>query len=114
MQKWTGLVLLLTSPLFGQPAATVTAVRAGRMIDVQSGTVVRNAVVLVVKDRIQAAGQGIPIPAGARLIDLGEVTLLPGLIDSHTHLLQYYETAWRSDPAKVAKIRQMTTVNKVL
>lgn len=62
----------------------------------------------------QAAGQGIPIPARARLIDLGEVTLLPGLIDSHTHLLQYYETAWRSNHAKVAKIRQMTTVNKVL
>jgi hypothetical protein len=50
MQKWTGLVLLLTSSLFGQPTATVTAVRAGRMIGVQSGTVVRNAVVRVEKD----------------------------------------------------------------
>ena len=65
----------------------VIGVRAARMIDVHSGTVVANAVVLVEKDRIQAAGEGLAIPAGARLINLGDATLLPGLIDSHTQLL---------------------------
>jgi imidazolonepropionase-like amidohydrolase len=84
------------------------------MIDVRSGTVVANAVVLVEKDRIRAAGGGLAIPAGARLIDLGDATLLPGLIDSHTHLLRYYDMAWRANAAMAAKIRRMTTVNKVL
>jgi hypothetical protein len=58
MQKPACLVLVLclclASWLCGQPAVTVTAVRAARMIDVHSGTVVANAVVLVEKDRIQA------------------------------------------------------------
>jgi len=108
------VVLCLASWLCGQPAVTVTAVRAARMIDVHSGTVVANAVVLVEKDRIQAAGDGLAIPAGARLINLGDATLLPGLIDSHTHLLQYYDLAWRGNAAMTAKIRRMTTVNKVL
>ena len=108
------VVLCLPSWLCGQPAVTVTAVRAARMIDVHGGTVVANAVVLVEKDRIQAAGDGLAIPAGARLINLGDATLLPGLIDSHTHLLQNYDLAWRSNAAMVAKIRRMTTVNKVL
>jgi imidazolonepropionase-like amidohydrolase len=65
-------------------------------------------------DRIKSAGVDIPIPTGARLLDLGDVTLLPGLIDSHTHLLQTYDRAWRGNPAMGAKIRGMTTVNKVL
>jgi len=59
-------------------------------------------------------GDGLAIPAGARLINLGDATLLPGLIDSHTHLLQYYDLAWRGSAAMIAKIRRMTTVNKVL
>ena len=44
-------------------------------------------VVLVEGKRISAVGSGLSIPAGARVIDLGDMTLLPGLIDSHTHLL---------------------------
>lgn len=109
-----GVVVCLASWLCGQPAVTVTAVRAARMIDVHSGTVIANPVVLVEKDRIRAAGDGLAIPAGARLINLGDATLLPGLIDAHTHLLQYYDLAWRGNAAMTAKIRRMTTVNKVL
>jgi imidazolonepropionase-like amidohydrolase len=94
--------------------AIVTAIRADRMLDVQSGKIISHAVVVVEADRITAAGTDIAIPPGARLLDLGNVTLLPGLIDSHTHLLQYYDRAWRADPAMTGKIRRMTTVNKVL
>jgi imidazolonepropionase-like amidohydrolase len=43
------------------------------------------------------------IPAGARLINLGVATLLPGLIDSHTHLLQYTDLSWRGNPAMTGK-----------
>jgi len=64
-----------------------TAIRAGRLIDGNSDTVVNNAVVLVEKDKITAVGSGLAIPAGTQVIELGDVTLLPGLIDAHTHLL---------------------------
>ncbi len=49
--------------------------------------VVTNAVILVTGDKISSVGSGLAIPKGAQVIDLGDATLLPGLIDSHTHLL---------------------------
>lgn len=68
------------------PPATVTAVKAAHMLDVRSGALVDNAVVLISGERITAAGSKLAIPAGAQIIDLGSKTLLPGLIDMHTHL----------------------------
>ncbi|MGI9044116.1 MAG: metal-dependent hydrolase family protein, partial [Gemmatimonadaceae bacterium] len=69
------------------PAAT-TAIRAARMITIASPAIVSDAVIVVSGDRIVAAGPsaGISIPAGATVIDLGDVTLLPGFIDSHVHI----------------------------
>jgi len=67
--------------------AQVTAVRSQRMLDVQSGSYVSDAVVLIQDGRITAAGSGLAIPAGAQVIDLGAATLMPGLIDAHTHLM---------------------------
>jgi len=66
--------------------ATVTAIKAAHMVDVRKGTLIDDAVVLVSGERITAAGSKLAIPAGATVIDLGNKTLLPGLIDSHTHL----------------------------
>jgi imidazolonepropionase-like amidohydrolase len=66
-----------------QPPAI--AVRAARMLDVVSGQMLRNATVVVQGDRISAVNQA-SVPAGAQVIDLGDVTLLPGFIDAHTHL----------------------------
>ncbi|MFS2137884.1 amidohydrolase family protein [Duganella sp. Dugasp56] len=68
------------------PPAAVTAVKAAHMLDVRSGALVDNAVVLISGERITAAGSKLAIPAGAQVIDLGSKTLLPGLIDMHTHL----------------------------
>jgi imidazolonepropionase-like amidohydrolase len=65
----------------------VIAVRASRMLDVKSGSVVPNAVVLIQDDKITAAGPSLKIPAGTEVVDLGDATLLPGLIDCHTHLM---------------------------
>src|SRR5258708_7647711 len=68
------------------PALPVIAVRAARLIDGRGASPIAPAVVLIRGDRIEAAGAGLPIPAGTRIIDLGSATLLPGLIDLHTHL----------------------------
>ena len=66
-------------------AQQVTVVRAARMLDLESGRIVRNAVVLVEDGRIKSVGSG-EIPEDADIIDLGNLTLLPGLIDMHVHL----------------------------
>jgi imidazolonepropionase-like amidohydrolase len=68
------------------PPPHITAVKAAHMLDVRSGAMVDQAVVLIADDRITAAGSKLAIPAGAKVIDLGDKTLLPGLIDMHTHL----------------------------
>jgi len=70
----------------GQAPAAVTVIRAARMIAGTAGTVTAPAVVVIRGDRIASAGSTSQIPAGARIIDLGGATLLPGLIDLHTHL----------------------------
>lgn len=71
------------------PAAGTIVLHADRMITIASPTVVRNAAIVVTGDKIVAAGPAstLGVPAGARVIELGDVTLLPGFIDAHTHII---------------------------
>jgi len=68
----------------------MVAVRAGRLIDPKAGTVVQGAVVLIENGKVKAVGPGLAIPADANVIDLSGMTVLPGLIDCHTHLVGDY------------------------
>ncbi|HVD77070.1 MAG TPA: amidohydrolase family protein [Vicinamibacteria bacterium] len=79
------------------PAASGTEVvvlKAARMFDGRGDTTVPNGVVIVESGRITAAGSGLPVPAGARVIDLGDATLLPGFIDAHVHLTGESSEDW--------------------
>jgi imidazolonepropionase-like amidohydrolase len=97
MRKLSALLPVLFFALVstGQPAAqlpaSVTLVRAARLLDPRTGNVLSPAAVLIENGRVKAVGSPARVqadaPAGVRTIDLGSATLLPGLIDGHTHLL---------------------------
>lgn len=82
------------------------AVRAGRLIDGTGAAPVRDAVILIEGDRITAVGPGLAIPPGTEVIDLSHSTVLPGLIDCHTHITSqsgsYYDDLFRRSPIDVA------------
>ena len=83
---------VLTNHHHGSYAARTLAIRCGKLIDGKSATPISNAVILIQEDRITAVGGDIKIPAGAQVIDLSKATVLPGLIDTHTHLTYHYDT----------------------
>jgi imidazolonepropionase-like amidohydrolase len=78
--------LLCFGLLAGHCVAQITAIKAGRLVDPDAGTVLADQVVLIRDNKIEAVGKGLAIPAGANVIDLSGKTVLPGLIDCHTHL----------------------------
>lgn len=81
------LTFTLPSTAHAEDATVATvAVKAARLLDVKTGKFVENAVVLIKGERIDAVGSNLAIPAEAQVIDLGGATLLPGLIDAHTHI----------------------------
>ena len=66
--------------------AQVTAIKAGSLIDPDAGTALIDQVILIRANKIEAVGRALAIPSGATIIDLSNMTVLPGLIDCHTHL----------------------------
>ena len=84
MKQFTVLMIALA---FGPLALSqITVVRAGRLIDPDSGTVLTNQVIMIKDGKIQAVGSALALPANATVIDLSDKTVLPGLIDCHTHV----------------------------
>src|SRR5437763_3183317 len=74
-------------PVAQYSAPQVVAVRAGRLFDPRSGTMLANQVIGIRGDRIVDVGPNLAVPAGARIVDLSRVTVLPGLIDTHLHVM---------------------------
>ncbi|WP_343731521.1 amidohydrolase family protein [Duganella sp.] len=100
MKAITSSILMLACAAACAAEPATIAVKAAHMVDVRNGTLVDNAVVLISGERITAAGSKLAIPAGAQVIDLGNKTLLPGLIDAHTHITGNPEDAGYSLIAK--------------
>ena len=92
----TVLLALAVGP---PPAAAqdVIAVRAAHIIDGRGNEPIANGVVVIEGDRIVSVGPGSTAPAGATVIDLGDATLLPGLIDLHTHLSGSTNVTWEEE-----------------
>jgi len=83
------LVLMCVGRLSAQtvPDTMPTIIRAGRVFDSEKGTMSGPQEILVMKGRIESVGPTVTAPKGARIVDLSKYTVLPGLIDAHTHLL---------------------------
>jgi imidazolonepropionase-like amidohydrolase len=88
-------VVLLSGARAQQPAAKSYALKAARLFDGKSNSLVTPGIVIVANGKITAAGSGAQIPAGAEVIDLGDATLLPGFIDAHTHLTMMNSDDWK-------------------
>src|SRR5258707_10584018 len=92
--RWSRLVLAILAFVIGtipiRAADTVIAVKAKRIFDGKSKSLVPDGVVIVQGDRILDVGSNLPLPGDAQVIDLGDATLAPGFMDAHTHLTLDY------------------------
>ena len=104
MRKVSGLFLLLicflllVSQVHAQaqkPEAKTVVIKAARLFDGKSASLVTPGVVVIADGKIVAAGANAAAPGGAELIDLGDATLLPGFIDAHTHLTMMNTTDYK-------------------
>ena len=101
------------SPVHAQSTAPAAVpaplvLHAQRMLDVAGGRIITPGEVLIEGERIRASGSAVARPAGARIIDLGDVTLMPGLIDAHVHLFLHpgaedLQTVKESVPARTLR-----------
>src|SRR5438477_1467532 len=80
------LLLLLSFGISARAADETIALKAARLFDGKSSSLLQNGVVIVRGDKIVDAGSNLQIPSGVEVIDLGEATLSPGFMDAHTHL----------------------------
>ena len=89
-------VLLVAHSVWGAESGPVV-LKAARMFDGKSDQLLTPGIVVVANGKITAAGPKAQIPSGARVVDLGDATLLPGFMDAHTHLTMEFSKDWKQD-----------------
>jgi len=93
--RFLGLLLCAATVAQAQPQTPppshIVAIKAGRLVDPDAGTIATNQIILIERGKFTAIGPNVAIPAGATIIDLSNQTVLPGLVDAHNHLALTYK-----------------------
>src|ERR1700704_2360188 len=108
-------VALGASALSAQPVvpSQVTAIRAGRLLDPDAGRILTNQIILIEGTRIRDVGPNVAIPAGAQVIDLSRMTVLPGLVDAHNHLALTYKPEPESNIYYYTYVQESTALRAI-
>ena len=100
------------------PAKALVLIKAGRLVDVRAGRLLSDQAILIEGERIKEVGAASLVashaPTGVRVIDLQRATVLPGLIDCHTHLLSIWDGRLGTDEAGLLAVAQMSMAERAL
>lgn len=106
---WVAMLVLGVSPA----GAQVTAIRAGRLLDTETGAITQNAVILVENGRFTAVSANGAVPAGATVIDLSGMTVMGGLVDAHNHLALTYKEEPESNMYYLTYVLESTPLRAI-
>src|SRR5882757_25366 len=109
LQRLALLVLICSLPL----GAQLTAIRAGRLVDPETGASRTNQVILIEDGKFKEIGANVTVPAGAQVIDLSQATVLPGLVDAHNHLAITYKRDPESNNYYLTTVLDSTAIRAI-
>src|SRR6266436_4072341 len=109
LQRLALLVLICSLPL----GAQLTAIRAGRLVDPETGASRTNQVILIEDGKFKEIGANVTVPAGAQVIDLSQATVVPGLVDAHNHLAITYKRDPESNNYYLTTVMDSTAIRAI-
>src|SRR5262249_34436645 len=111
---WLTLSIGLT-PISAQPPApvAVAAIRAGRLLDPEAGRILTNQIIVVEGNRIRDVGPNVAVPAGAQVIDLSALTVMPGMVDAHNPLALTYKPEPESNVYYSTYVQESTALRAI-
>jgi imidazolonepropionase-like amidohydrolase len=96
-----------------QTVAPLTAIRAGRLLDPEAGRILTNQIILVEDTRIRDVGPSVAIPPGAQVIDLSNMTVMPGLVEAHNHLALTYKPVPENNVYYYTYVQESTALRAI-